>query len=747
MPKLIIVESPAKAKTISKVLGRGYRVKASLGHVRDLPKSQFGVDIEHGFQPKYITIRGKGPVLEELRQAAREADRVYLATDPDREGEAISWHLAQVLNLSPDQAARIEFHEITERAIKAALQNPRPLDMNRVDAQQARRILDRLVGYKLSPLLWEKVKPGLSAGRVQSVALRLIVDREREIEAFRPQEYWTIQVDLSTAAGQSFVAEVIRHAGQKLALGRKEDVVPVVAELEKAEYTVTRVEERERRRYPAPPFTTSTLQQEASRRLGFSARRTMDIAQQLYEGLELGEEGAVGLITYMRTDSVRIAREAQEEAARYIRERLGDDYAPAQPPQYRNRPGAQAAHEAIRPTSVFRTPDSVKPYLKRDQYRLYRLIWERFVASQMAPAVYDQVVAEITAGTFTLRASGMVMKFPGFTAIYQESRAKEEADEIGGDGKADSDGATESGPAPNGAAEAESRNGRLSDSELPAEGEQLPPLKEGEKLILLAVRPEQHFTQPPPRYTEATLIKTLEEKGIGRPSTYAPILETIRQRDYVEMVDRRFRPTQLGIVVVDLLREYFPDIVDVGFTAQMESELDQIEEGKESWQAVVERFYRPFAANLARAQSLMQHVSLPEEATDVLCDVCRRPMVVRRGRYGKFLACTGFPECRHTKPLLKEVGTPCPRCGRPLVERHSRKGRVFYGCSGYPECDFTSWNRPAGLCPRCGGLMVVRGRQAAAICSNETCGYSGKPADTTVQLAVDSQPATPGPGQ
>jgi len=737
MPKLVIVESPAKAKTIGKVLGRGYRVKASLGHVRDLPKSQFGVDVEHGFQPKYITIRGKGPVLEELRQAAREADRVYLATDPDREGEAISWHLAQVLNLPLDQAARIEFHEITARAIKAALQNPRPLDMNRVDAQQARRILDRLVGYKLSPLLWEKVKPGLSAGRVQSVALRLIVDREREIAAFRPEEYWTVEVDLS-AGEQGFSAAVVRRAGKKLDLSREDDVAPVVAELKAAEFRVTRVEQRERRRYPAPPFTTSTLQQEASRRLSFSARKTMDIAQQLYEGLELGEQGAVGLITYMRTDSVRIAPEAQEEAARYIRENLGSEYAPAQPPHYRNRPGAQAAHEAIRPTSVLRTPESVKSYLKRDQYRLYRLIWERFVASQMTPAVYDQVVAEITAGTCLLRASGMVMKFTGFAAIYQETRTREEATETSADGKSEPDASSNSGFSLDGAAGREARDGQLSETDFSAEGKQLPPLEEGQRLKLVAIRPEQHFTQPPPRFSEATLIKTLEEKGIGRPSTYAPILETLRHRDYAEMVDRRFRPTQLGIVVVDLLREYFPDIVDIGFTAQLESELDQVEEGKESWQAVIDRFYRPFAASLAKAESQMQEVNLPEEVTDIQCDVCGRPMVIRRGRYGKFLACSGFPECRNSKPILKEVGVPCPRCGRPLVERRSRKGRIFYGCSGYPQCDFTSWNRPVGICPRCGRLMVVRGRQAAAVCTNEACGYRGKPAD-------DMTPVTPTP--
>lgn len=755
MPKLVIVESPAKAKTIGKVLGRGFRVKASLGHVRDLPKSQFGVDVARGFEPKYITIRGKGPILEELRQAAREADRVYLATDPDREGEAISWHLAQVLGLPLDEPSRIEFHEITPRAIKAALAHPRPVDMRRVDAQQARRILDRLVGYELSPLLWEKVKPGLSAGRVQSVALRLIVDREREIEAFQPEEYWTISVELSEGT-KSFLAEVVKREGKKLSLHTEEEVKPVVAELQGVSYRVARVEQRERLRYPAPPFTTSTLQQEASRRLGFSARRTMDVAQQLYEGLSLGELGPVGLITYMRTDSVRIAPEAQAEAAEYVKEKMGSEYVPMKPPQYRNRPGAQAAHEAIRPTSVRRTPEAVKPYLKRDQYRLYRLIWERFLASQMSPAVYDQVTAEIVAGPYTLRASGMVMKFPGFTAVYAQARG-ESLEEGGGGEGGEGNGRAELGPggleplgSDGGDRDAEGADGSterpLAPDELAAEGRRLPPLVENQELTLLKINPEQHFTQPPPRYSEATLIKALEEKGIGRPSTYAPILETIRQRDYVELVERRFRPTRLGIIVVDLLKEYFPNVVDIGFTAQMESELDRIEEGQEDWRTVVERFYEPFSRELTQARAKLQAVQVPEEVTDARCQVCGRPMVVRRGRFGKFLACSGYPECRYTQPLRKEVGVTCPRCGRPLVERRSRKGRVFYGCSGYPECDFTVWDRPVRLCPRCGQVMVRRGRQAVAVCSNRDCGYheplTGQPEEA---VSVAGRQESPGP--
>ncbi|MBE3582914.1 MAG: type I DNA topoisomerase [Limnochordaceae bacterium] len=757
MPKLVIVESPAKAKTIAKVLGRGYRVKASMGHVRDLPRSQFGVDVEHRFQPKYITIRGKGPILAELRQAAHEAEKVYLATDPDREGEAISWHLAQVLNLPMDESNRIEFHEITPRAIKSALQSPRPLDFHLIDAQQARRVLDRLVGYKLSPLLWAKVRPGLSAGRVQSVAVRLVVDREQEIEAFKPEEYWSLTAALATAArGPQFEATLLEVDGKKVTIHQEEEAKALVNRLQGAAFTVTKVVRRERRRYPAPPFTTSTLQQEASRRLGFTARRTMSVAQQLYEGLELGSGGPVGLITYMRTDSTRIAPEAQAEAAEFISTTLGREYRPATPPHYRNRPGIQGAHEAIRPTLLHRRPEDVKEFLKRDQYRLYRLIWERFVASQMSPAVYDQVIVDIAADGCIFRATGMTQKFPGFTAIYEETR--EEADHTStdttnttkqastGDGNSpDSEAGSQADAL---ALPAELAEVSETDSSSFKEKKTLPLLEEGQPLVLVRLKPEQHFTQPPPRYSEASLIKALEEKGIGRPSTYAPIIETIKSRGYVELIDKRFHPTELGRVVVNLLAQYFPDIVDVGFTAHMEEQLDEVEQGTQQWQDVVERFYEPFAQRLQQAQQLVAAVELTPEETDVICENCGRHMVIKHGRFGKFLACPGYPECRNTKPLLKEIGVACPRCGRPLVERRSRQGRLFYGCSGYPKCDFTSWERPVGRCPRCGQLLVVRRSSATASCSDPECGFRqpwpGSNGQTTTPVS-ETVPATATP--
>ncbi|EKP93688.1 type I DNA topoisomerase [Thermaerobacter subterraneus] len=700
MPRtLIIVESPAKAKTIKKFVGRDYAVEASMGHVRDLPKSQLGVDIDDHFTPHYITIRGKGKLIERLRQQARQVDRVLLATDPDREGEAISWHLCQLLDIDESSPCRIVFHEITREAVRRALKEPRPIDENLVDAQQARRVLDRLVGYKLSPLLWRKVRRGLSAGRVQSVAVRLIVDREEEIEAFTPQEYWTLEADLvRLPGGETFTARYYGDAEGKKELPDRAAVDRLLADLEGRPFSVLGVERKERKRNPAPPFTTSTLQQEAARKLGFTVRRTMRIAQELYEGIELRGEGAVGLVTYIRTDSTRIADQALDEAAAYIAARFGAEFSAPRKQAGRRAAQAQDAHEAIRPTSVAREPDAIKDDLTPDQYKLYRLIWERFVASQMAPAVLDTVTAEIGAGPHRFRATGSTVKFPGFMKLYVEGRDE------GGEGEGDE-----------------------------AEG-MLPDLAEGDALALKQLRPEQHFTQPPPRYTEAMLVRALEEKGIGRPSTYAPIIETIQERGYVVKEDRRFRPTELGRVVTALLKEHFPDIVDVEFTARMEADLDRIEEGQREWEDVVREFYEPFSATLARAEREIQRVALPVEETDEICEKCGRRMVIKHGRYGRFLACPGFPECRNTRPLVEKTGARCPRCGGEMVQRRSRKGRVFYGCSNYPECDFTTWDRPtAETCPECGTFLVEkRSRQGVRlVCANPQCTYQREGAAET----------------
>jgi DNA topoisomerase-1 len=696
---LLIVESPAKAKTIEKFLGRRFTVAASMGHVRDLPRSQLGVDVEHGFQPRYITIRGKGEVVAELRERVRRSEQVLLATDPDREGEAISWHLCQVLGLPEDRPLRITFHEITREAVQRALAAPRPIDQQLVLAQQARRVLDRLVGYKLSPLLWKKVRGGLSAGRVQSVAVRLIVDREEERRAFQPEEYWTLEARL-TPAGKPlpFAARYWGAGGERVELKRREQVDAVVAAVSRPSgagayrpFRVQRVRRGERRRNPAPPFTTATLQQEAARKLGFGVARTMRIAQQLYEGLPV-EGQHVGLITYMRTDSVRVAEQAQQEAAAYVRERWGEAY--AQPRAGTVRAGAQDAHEAIRPTSVQRTPESLAGALGRDQLRLYRLIWERFLASQMAPAVLDTVTADIVAaGTdHVFRATGSTVRFAGFMTVYTEGRDE---------------------PAPE-----DEQDERL-----------LPELAEGQDLVVLGLEPEQHFTEPPPRYTEAMLVRALEEKGIGRPSTYAPIIETIQERGYVAKEERRLYPTELGTVVTDLLKRYFPSVVDVAFTAQMERELDRVESGERDWQDVVREFYDPFARMLERAEEEVGRVTLAEDtATDEVCELCGRPMVVRHGRFGPFLACSGYPECKHTRPILQKVGVACPRCGGDLVARRSRRGRTFYGCATYPACDFVVWDRPVGRCPVCGGLLVEkRGRRGGRwlACNDPACGYRG----------------------
>ncbi len=695
---LIIVESPAKARTIERLLGRRYSVKASMGHVRDLPRSQFGIDVEEGFRPKYITIRGKGDILKELRDATRKASKVFLATDPDREGEAISWHLAQALDL-PSTGARIEFHEITKDAVQRALKHPRAIDQNLVNAQQARRILDRIVGYKLSPLLWKKVRRGLSAGRVQSVALRMICDRDEEVKAFRPEEYWSIELRLAPAreSATAFPARFWGTAEGKMDLPDEKSVAAVRETLERAAFRVLDVKKRERRRNPASPFTTSTMQQEASRKLGFTVKKTMAVAQQLYEGLELGDEGPTGLVTYIRTDSTRVADEAVKACRDFIAERYGSEYlaAPEEKEQKGQKerateaPGVQGAHEAIRPTEVIRLPDEVKPFLTSDQLKLYRLVWERFVASQMAASVYDTATAEIEAGAYRLRATGSILRFAGFSKIYTEG-----TDETG-------------------------------DQEKTEEGV-LPDLTAGENLVSQGIEARQHFTQPPPQYTEAMLVKTLEEKGIGRPSTYAPIIETLLQRGYVLKKDKRFLPSDLGCLVVAMLKNYFPDILDVAFTADMEDRLDEVEEGSEDWVKVLSQFYRPFESTLKKAEEEIGPVELPEEESDVLCEKCGRRMVIKQGRFGKFLACPGFPECRFTKPLLEVLDARCPQCGGAIVERRTKKGRRFYGCSNYPSCTFISWQRPTSqTCPECGSFTVKRKVDGADVlkCVKESCGY------------------------
>lgn len=685
---LVVVESPAKAKTIEKFLGKNYTVRASMGHLRDLPKSQFGIDIEQQFTPKYINIRGKGDLIKSLKEAAKNADKVYLASDPDREGEAIAWHLAHLLHIPADESCRIEFNEITKSAIQNAVKHPRPINLARVDAQQARRHLDRIVGYKLSPLLWRKVRKGLSAGRVQSVAVRMICDREKEIQAFQPEEYWSITAKLRKSARAAlFEAQLVAIEGKKAEVNNEEQATAITKDLETAEYTVSAVKRRERRRNPAPPFTTSSLQQDASRKLGFTSRKTMMVAQQLYEGLDVGSRGPVGLISYMRTDSTRIAESAQQEARSYIIEKFGNGYVPEKSPVYSSKKSAQDAHEAVRPTDVLMTPDTIGKYLTKDQLKLYTLIWERFVASQMAAAVYDTLTVDIGAGRYELRATGSQIKFAGFMAVYTEGKEKGEEEK---------------------------------DKEVT-----LPELEPGQSLKLTKVLPKQHFTEPPPRYTEASLVKILEEKGIGRPSTYAPIIETILGRGYVVRVDKKFEPTELGFVVVDLLKQYFTDIVDVAFTAQMEDSLDEIAEGHGSRVALLEQFYQPFAQTLAHAEEEIGHVELPVEVSDIPCENCGKLMVVKQGRYGNFLACPGFPECRNTKPIIKETGAACPKCGGAVIERRTKRGRVFYGCKNYPQCDFVTWDMPLKEnCAVCGSFMTkhkYKNGRVITQCGNESC--------------------------
>ena len=689
---LVVVESPTKARTLKKLLDKKYDVIASMGHVKDLPRSQLGVDVEHEFTPKYLVPKGKGPVIKDLKSAAKKAAAVFLATDPDREGEAISWHLASILNPVNPKIKRIEFHEVTRDAVRRALQAPRDIDQSLVNAQQARRILDRLVGYKLSPLLWRKVRGGLSAGRVQSVAVRLICEREKEIEAFVPQEYWSLTARLTRETEDApFAARLVTKDGEKLAIANEAQAKDLVRELERLPYVVGEVRRKDQQRHPAAPFTTSTLQQEANRKLGYSAARTMVVAQQLYEGLDVGPEGTVGLITYMRTDSVQVAEEARGLAREYITETFGAPYLPDQPRHYASRRGAQGAHEAIRPTSIRRTPDAVKPFLKADQHKVYKLIWERFVASQMASAVMDTLAVDVTAGPYVLRATGSRVKFPGFLRVYLE--------------------------------------GRDNGEEETAEG-WLPDLQAGERLRLLGLDPAQHFTQAPPRYTEATLVRALEDRGIGRPSTYAPIIETIKQRGYVEVEDRRLYPTDLGIVVNSLLVEHFPQVLDVEFTAHMEEDLDRVEEGKEDWVRLLRAFYGPFAEVLHKAEQSIVEVEMTPEEIGEPCPRCGRPLVKRRGRFGEFIACSGYPECTYTRPV--GIGVRCPRDAGEVVERRTRKGRVFYGCANYPACTFTSWDRPLGRpCPLCGQMLVAkrarRDATRAIVCSNKGCPYKETP--------------------
>ncbi len=667
---LVIVESPAKAKTIGKYLGKKYVVKASMGHVRDLPKSQLGVDVEDDFSPKYITIRGKGDILKELRDARKKAKAVYLAADPDREGEAIAWHLAHILNVDTDGPCRVVFNEITKDAVKEAFKHPRSINMNLVNAQQARRILDRLVGYQISPLLWKKVKKGLSAGRVQSVAVRLIIDRENEIRAFEPEEYWTLTAHFKIDKSK-FEAKFHGFGEEKRELRGEGEVQEIEKMIAGKSWTVQSVKMTERKRNPSAPFTTSTLQQEAARKLNFRASKTMSLAQQLYEGIDIGGEGTVGLITYMRTDSVRISTIAQEEAKEYIIDQYGSDYSPPEPRNYSTKSkGAQEAHEAVRPTSVLRHPDKVKEFLSRDQFRLYKLIWDRFVASQMSSAVLDTMTVDIAVGDAKFRATGSKIKFPGFMTLYIEGNDE---------GKED-------------------------------EEKFLPPMVEGQQLNSPEVEPKQHFTQPPPRFTEARLVKTMEEIGIGRPSTYAPTLETIQKRGYVLLEEKRFFPTELGEIVHEMMEEFFPQIIDVDFTSTIEQELDEVEDGDIDWVKVLGEFYGDFEKHLRVAEEEMKHVELQEEVSDVPCEKCGKLMVFKHGRYGKFLACPGFPDCRNTKPILKEIGVACPKCKEgQLVERKGKRRRVFFGCDRYPECDFIIWDRPTGrACPECGEPLITK---------------------------------------
>lgn len=680
---LVIVESPTKARTISKFLSRNYKVVASMGHLIDLPRSKLGVDIDNNFEPSYITIRGKGKILKELKEAGKKAKKVYLAADPDREGEAICWHLSRALKLDPEEPFRVEFNEITKDAVKAAFKNPRLIDANRVNAQQARRILDRLVGYQISPLLWRKIRSGLSAGRVQSVAVRLICEREEEIDNFVAKEYWSLDaLLLDNASNTSFKSSLDRFKRKKIELQNSSEAEAVIEAVRNESFIVDKITKSQRKRRPPAPFTTSSLQQEASSKLGFTSRKTMTIAQQLYEGINVGSGETVGLISYIRTDSTRTSAQAQEEARALIGEKYGASFIPEKPPQYKSKKGAQEAHEAIRPTSVRREPGMIKQYLSREQNRLYKLIWDRFLACQMNPALFDQVRVNIAAGDYSFKATGSTLRFPGFLVLYKSE--DDDKDTI------------------------------------------LPILEEGDSLKLLDLLPEQHFTQPPPRYNEASLIKTLEEKGIGRPSTYSPIIETIQSRGYVIKENKAFKPTELGCVIVELMIAFFPEIIDIDFTVRLERQLDEIEEGQQDWLKVIIDFYDGyFKDRLAEAEEKIEKVEVTPEVSTEKCPQCDSQLVYKHGRFGRFLACPSYPECKYTKNIVKETGVECPLDGGMLIERRSKKGRVFFGCSNYPDCSFSVWNKPLRTrCPRCGSLMTEhkKGGNRVARCSNKDCG-------------------------
>jgi DNA topoisomerase-1 len=667
---LVIVESPAKAKTIEKYLGDKYKVKASMGHVRDLPRSQMGVNVENSYEPKYITIRGKGPVLKELKTAAKKAKKVFLAADPDREGEAIAWHLAHSLDVDIKSDCRVVFNEITKDAIKESFKHPRPINTDLVDAQQARRILDRLVGYNISPLLWKKVKKGLSAGRVQSVAVRFIIDREKEIKAFVPEEYWTLTGEFFKGKDQFNAMFHSLLDQEKTELTSEQDVQDILQRIDGDKFQIVDVNKKERRRNPAPPFITSSLQQEAARKLNFRAKKTMMLAQQLYEGIELGGQGTVGLITYMRTDSTRISEVAQSEAADYIRSEYGVEYLKEEQRKEKKQSNAQDAHEAIRPTSTLREPNNLKIFLSRDQFRLYKLIWERFLASQMAQAVMDTMGVDLQNGNVKFRATGSKIKFPGFMKLYVEG----------------------------------------TDDQTEEKDKMLPDLKVGDEVLKKDFEPKQHFTQPPPRYTEARLVKTLEESGIGRPSTYAPTLDTIQKRGYVALDNKRFVPTELGEIVHEVMVEFFPDIIDVEFTARLEKGLDYIEDEKMPWIELIDTFYKEFETHLKIAEQEMEKIEIKDEPAGEDCENCGSPMVFKMGRYGKFMACSNFPDCRNTKPIIKEIGVTCPSCKEgQIIERKSKKKRLFYGCSRFPECEFISWDKPLPRsCPKCEAILVEK---------------------------------------
>ena len=740
---LIIVESPAKARTITKYLGKSYNVMASVGHVKDLPTSKLGVDIDNDFTPHYVTIKGKAKILTDIKKAAKSASKIFLCPDPDREGEAIAWHIAEELNDKVDNIYRVLFHEITEKAIKEALHTPGRIDTNKVNAQQARRILDRIVGYKLSPLLWEKVRRGLSAGRVQSVAVRIICDLEKEIQQFVSEEYWSLTATVEGKVPPPFAIKLIKYRNEDIKVPNQQDAERIKNVLSGSEYIVKAIEKKERKKNPQPPFTTSKLQQEAARKLRFTAKKTMMVAQKLYEGIEIGSEGPVGLITYMRTDSVRVSADAQGEARKYIKENIGHEYIPGKGVDYKNKKGIQDAHEAIRPTSVFRSPEEIKGHVDKDTYNLYRLIWNRFVACQMSPALLDTTTIDVTAGEYILRATGAVVRFPGFMKLYEEG-SDDTAQAIEGE-----------------------------------EGSVLPSVTVGERLNLLTIEPKQHFTQPPARYTEATLIKELEEKGIGRPSTYATILSTIQDREYVEKKEGKFYPTELGVLVNNMLVEHFPELIDVMFTAKMEDELDEIEEGRYEWRQAVGDFYKPFDQHLEKARKEMRNVkaeetptdikcekcgntmvikwgklgyflacsaypeckntmdfkrsedgaieAMKEEATGEICPQCNSPMIIKSGRYGRFLACSKYPECKTTKPITTGIACPQQECGGELTEKRSKRGRVFYSCTKYPSCTFAMWDKPVNQpCPQCGAPFLAektsRGN-SKIVCIRKECGY------------------------